>query len=132
MPHSDCGSYDLYDDYATVRGTGLAIPKSTLLRIKPRPGTQPCGTFGLNPKMTNLQRLYDHGDAAMLANVGPLVEPITKEQFDNNDGKRQVPPGLFAHNIQQRVVANVHAQHISAEGVVGAWFGAVPTLFVDT
>ena len=65
----------------------------------------------------------------MLANVGPLVEPITKEQFDNNDGKRQVPPGLFAHNIQQRVVASVHAQHIGAEGVVGVCFWMVPTIF---
>ena len=127
MPHSDCGSYDLYDDYNTTRGTGLAIPKEILLPIEPRPGTQPCDVFGLNPVMRNLQRLYNQGDAAMLANVGPLVEPMTKEQYKNKS--KQAPPGLFAHNIQQRVVASVHAQHIGAKGVLGAWFWMVPTTF---
>ena len=125
VPHSDCGSYDLYDDYATVRGNKLAIPKEELLPIKPRPGTQPCDVFGLNPVMSNLQRLYNQGDAAMLANVGPLVEPITKQEFQEE--KKRVPPSLFAHNTQQRVVASVHAQHVGAEGVLGACVRAVPT-----
>ena len=130
VPHSGCGSYDLYDDYATVRGNKLAIPKEKLLPIKPRPGTQPCDVFGLNPVMSNLQRLYNQGDAAMLANVGPLVEPITKQEFQEE--KKRVPPSLFAHNTQQRVVASVHAQHVGAEGVVGACVRVVRTLFIDT
>ena len=118
VPHSDCGSYDLYDDYNTTRGTGLAIPKEELLPIEPRPGTQPCDVFGLNPVMRNLQRLYNQGDAAMLANVGPLVEPITKQEF--TEKTKQRPPLLFAHNTQQQIVASVHAQYNYAEGVVGA------------
>ena len=118
MPHSDCGNYDLYEDYATARGPGLAIKKSHLLPLKARPGTQPCDVFGLNPVMRNLQRLYDQGDAAMLANVGPLVEPITKQEF--TEKTKQRPPLLFAHNTQQQIVASVHAQYNYAEGVVGA------------
>ena len=117
VPHSDCGDHDLYEDYATVRGPGVAIKKSHLLPIKPRPGTQPCGVFGINPVMPHLQRLYNQGDAAMLANVGPLVEPITKQEY--KEKKKRVPPSLFAHNTQQRVTASVHAQYGQAKGIVG-------------
>ena len=118
VPHSECGDYDLYDDYATVRGPGLAIQKSHLLPINPRSGTQPCGVFGINPVMPHLQRLYNQGDAAMLANVGPMVEPITKQEY--KEKKKRVPPSLFAHNTQQRVTASVHAQYGQAKGIVGA------------
>ena len=117
IPHSKCGKHDLYNDYATVRGPGLAIEKNRLLPIKPRPGTQPCGVFGLNPVMRNLHRLYKKGDAAMLANVGPLVEPITKQEYE--DGTKRVPPSLFAHNTQRQVVSTVHAQYGQAKGIIG-------------
>ena len=120
MPHSQCGNYDLYNDYATVRGPGLALENTDLLPIKPLPGTQPCGVFGLNPVMRNLQRLYNQGDAAMLANVGTLVEPI-KDKQEYKEKTKQVPPSLFAHNTQQLVVANVHAQNAGAKGVVGEY-----------
>ena len=118
MPHSECGDHDLYKDYATVRGPGLAIKKEHLLPIKPRPDTQPCGVFGINPVMPHLQRLYNQGDAAMLANVGAMVEPITKQEY--KEKAKRVPPSLFAHNTQQRVTASVHAQYGQAKGVVGA------------
>lgn len=118
MPHSECGAHDLYKDYAAVRGPGLAIKQAHLLPIKPRPDTQPCGVFGINPVMPHLQRLYNQGDAAMLANVGAMVEPITKQEY--KEKAKRVPPSLFAHNTQQRVTASVHAQYGQAKGVVGA------------
>ena len=116
VPHSRCGKHDLYDDYARERGAGLAIKKKHLLPIKSLPGTQPCGVFGLNPVVPNLQRLYNQGDAAFLANVGTLVEPITKKEF--NENAKRLPRGLFAHNTQQ-LAATVVAQSRTAEGILG-------------
>ena len=95
----------------------IAINKLDLLQIKPRPKSQPCEVFGLNPVMPNLKRIYDEGDAAMIANMGALVEPVTKQEF--KEKAKRLPPSLFAHNIQQRVMASVWAQYSSAGGVVG-------------
>ena len=116
VPHSKCKAHDLYKDYAEVR-RGIAINQADLLQIKARPDTQPCENFGLNPVMPNLKRLYDAGDAAMIANMGAMVEPVTKEEF--KDKTKKLPPSLFAHNIQQKVMASVWAQHSSAGGVLG-------------
>ena len=116
VPHSECSAHDLHKEYTKVRGE-IAINKLDLLEIKPRLKTQPCDVFGLNPVMPNLKRLYDAGDAAMIANMGALVEPVTKQEY--KDKAKRLPPSLFAHNIQQKVMASVWAQYGSAEGVLG-------------
>lgn len=75
VPHSECkGPVDLYDEYASIRGPDIAIPKKDLHTIKVPKGTQPCDVFGIHPKMPFLKQLYDDGDAAMVANMGAMVE----------------------------------------------------------
>ena len=75
MPHSKCqGKVDLYEEYASVRGPKIAIPKDQLHPIKVPKGTQPCEVMGIHPKMPFLKELYDDGDAIMVANMGALVE----------------------------------------------------------
>lgn len=56
-------------------------------------------TFALHPLMPNLQSLFSQGKAAVVANVGPLVQPITKDQY--NAKALPVPRNLFSHNDQQ-------------------------------
>ena len=80
-------------------------------------GTQPCDTFGVYPKLTEVQSLYAGGELAFVANIGALVEPLTKDEY--NSGAKEVPPSLFAHNIIQRSAQNVHAQQADAKGVLG-------------
>ena len=116
VPHSNCGGTDLYEEYRSVR-SNLALEKSDLDTIEVTSGTQPCSTFGVHHRLDELTRLYHAGDAAFIANVGPLVEPVTKQQYM---GKTvQLPPSLFSHNTQQRNTYTVHAQDQSADGILG-------------
>ena len=53
----------------------------------------------------------------MVANVGPLVVPMTLARLQ---AKFQLPPSLFSHNTQTTTAQNVHAQApTSAKGVLG-------------
>ena len=118
VPHSKCKDivdptsesgekkvpFDLYDEYATVRGPVVALPKAKLLPIEvPKESNQPCDTFGVHPSLPFLQTLYNDGDATFLANVGTLVEPITKAEVTARGGPtKKVPNNLFSHNSQQK------------------------------
>ena len=49
--------------------------------------------------MTSLQQIFEAGNAAFVTNVGPLVEPTTRDDFFNKSVA--LPPQLFSHNDQQ-------------------------------
>lgn len=85
-----------YQAYATSR-QNLAIDQSALLPITP--ASLPTPDFGLHPSMTAIRDLFDSGDAAFVTNVGPLVEPTSKDDYFN--GSVILPPQLFSHNDQQ-------------------------------
>jgi cullin-associated NEDD8-dissociated protein 1 len=127
VPHSGCTANgeanDLFAEYKTAR-TNLALDQTKLLQIDSPAGsesagttTQPCTKFGLHPSLEFLQEMYSSGSSAWIANIGALVEPTTPVQFRAKSTK--LPPSLFAHNVQQRVMHNVHAQYTSAHGVLG-------------
>lgn len=84
-----------YQDYKTIRGT-LALDKAALLPINP---TVSAGLdLGLHPGLPGLQSLFEDGSAAFVSNVGTLLEPVTKQQFDDDTGR--FPLGLFSHSDQ--------------------------------
>ncbi len=58
-------------------------------------------SFAFHPSLTSLKGLYDSGNLAVVANVGPLIEPTTKTQYQNRSVP--LPPKLFSHNDQQSV-----------------------------
>ena len=106
---NDCNntvvSLDQFTSYNNVRNaSGLAIPQANLLPISPSNG----GSYGLHPNMTEIKTLFDQGSLAVVANVGPLVEPLTRTTYQNGTGKR--PLQLFSHSDQiglwQSAVAN--------------------------
>jgi uncharacterized protein (DUF1501 family) len=81
-----------YQNYSTVRG-GLALPQNTLLQLAPQPN------FALHPSMPEVQLLFNSGNAAFLANVGTLLSPTTRAQYQ---AKQVAPPNnLFSHPDQQ-------------------------------
>src|SRR5579871_5485954 len=82
-----------YSQYAQNRG-GLAIAQNTLLPIAN--GTD---TYGLHPSLVEIQGLYNQGKAAVLANVGMLVQPITRALYLTNNSA-VVPNALFSHSDQ--------------------------------
>jgi uncharacterized protein (DUF1501 family) len=106
---NDCNntvvSLDQYSSYSSVRNaSGLAIPQANLVPISPTTG----GSYGLHPSMTEMKALFDQGSLAVVANVGPLVEPLTRQTYQNGTGKK--PLQLFSHSDQvgqwQSSVAN--------------------------
>lgn len=87
-----------YSDYAAAR-TGLAIPQGDLAATIINPTNTSGRRFALHPSLANVSTLFEQGNAAIVSNVGTLVEPITKSQYDS--GSRRVPPQLFSHIHQQ-------------------------------
>lgn len=75
---------------------GLAIARDALGVITDRAGK----SWGLNPECAAMKPLFDAGELAFLANVGTLVEPITKAEFRARG--KAFPSYLYSHNDQQR------------------------------
>ena len=107
---------DLWEQWASQRGDN-ALPKSTLLPITADVLVQPCSEFGVHPSMSILQSEYNEGNAAFIANIGALVQPVTKGTLANGAPR---PPSLYSHNTQRLTAQNGHAQaSSSAKGVMG-------------
>lgn len=85
-----------YDVYAQSR-QNLAVAQNTLLPITPL--TPDGADYGLHPSTPELKTLFDAQKMSIVANMGPLVEPVTKDEVLN--GTVSIPPQLFSHNDQQ-------------------------------
>jgi len=84
-----------YANYASVR-SGLAIPQAQLLPLQEQGGVL---RYGLHPALTGSQSLWSSGNLAVVANVGTLVQPLTKAQYLSTT--TQKPATLFSHIDQQ-------------------------------
>ena len=85
-----------YNVYAASR-QNLAIDQNALLAINPM--TSDGAQYGLHPSMGGLRSLFESSRLAVVSNVGPLLEPVTREQIFS--GAVALPPQLFSHNDQQ-------------------------------
>jgi uncharacterized protein (DUF1501 family) len=100
---------DSYAAFTAARSgaVGLAYPLNELLPITPLT-PQSGRTFALNPYLTGVQNLFTSGRAALVANTGTLVAPVTKDQW--NQGTATLPPSLFSHfdqtNAWEAIAAN--------------------------
>jgi uncharacterized protein (DUF1501 family) len=86
-----------YATYAASRAT-LALPQAGLLPLTPLAPASDGADYGLHPRMSALQNLFNTGRAAVVANVGPLLYPITKAQYQNESVP--TPAQLFSHSDQ--------------------------------
>lgn len=100
-----------YGNYSTARSAaGLAIPQASLLPITvPSMSNAP---FGLHPNLTGLKTLYDDQKLAIVPNMGPLVRPMTRQQYQANSVPK--PYQLFSHSDQvtqwQTSISNTRTQ----------------------
>ncbi|MFQ5547080.1 MAG: DUF1501 domain-containing protein [Woeseia sp.] len=85
-----------YNVYAASR-QNMAILQADLLPINPL--TPDGALYGLHPMMPEVQTLFGSSRAAFVTNVGPLIEPTTKAQYQGRSVL--LPPQLFSHNDQQ-------------------------------
>lgn len=76
---------------ASLTATALALPQGQVLTNDL--------TYALSPAMPRLKALYDARAMAPVLNVGPLLAPMTRAQYDSQSVPR--PPKLFSHNDQQ-------------------------------
>ena len=121
-----------YDQYSVIRGGGagrtaggIALAQSALVPTLLTPTVAPVDVLGvsrqfaLNPAMTGLAGLFNSGHAAVQLNVGPLVKPLTRAQYNSSDRVTYPrPPQLFSHNDQQSIW-----QSSSPEGSTVGWGG---------
>ena len=116
-PYDGDASSGEYGDYHQVRGGfddgtnnpgGLALEQSTLVPIA-GPDSR---TFGLHPGMASqaggpssdltddgVAGLYKTGKLAFVSNVGSLVEPTSRDDYNS---RANLPLGLFSHADLQR------------------------------
>lgn len=118
VPRSDAE----YNVYAQAR-QNLAVAQADLLPITPliSDGVD----YGLHPSMAGLQGLFQSGAAGFITNVGPLLEPTSKDQFFNHSV--QLPPQLFSHNDQQDQWQSLKGNTQSSTG----WAGRMADLIRD-
>ncbi|VTU41005.1 hypothetical protein H4CHR_05739 [Variovorax sp. PBS-H4] len=123
-----------YNAYSAIRGGaagqaagGVALAKADLVPTLLSPTTPlPDGRqYALHPAMTALAGLFNtDAKMAVQLNVGPLVVPLTRAQFNNSNKKLYPqPPKLFSHNDQQSTW-----QSSSPEGSTVGWGGNIGDL----
>ena len=110
-------SGSIYDGIAIGRDALAATVLSTPLSG----GRQ----MALNPEMTALKALFESKRASILMNVGPLIVPTTRLQYDNKSVP--LPPKLFSHNDQQAYWQSSY----QAEGGATGWGGRTADLLMS-
>jgi len=89
-------SASAYADYADARQF-IAVQQNQILPINPASYSDG-QAYGFHPSMAESKRLFDSGQLAVMANVGSLVRPITKQEYEDRSVIR--PKQLFSHNDQ--------------------------------
>jgi uncharacterized protein (DUF1501 family) len=84
-----------YSAYQGIRGSALSLAQSSLLPITTSGGE----LYGFHPELAALQSLYQRNRLAVVANVGTLLQPLTKAQYAA--GQQVAPRNLFSHADQQ-------------------------------
>ena len=85
-----------YSVYAQARGS-IALPQASLVQLPSAGGG--AARFGLHANLAPLQQVWQNGDMALVFNTGPLVQPLTRAQYQSN--RTQRPENLFSHDDQQ-------------------------------
>lgn len=123
--HSDA-NVSGYPEYSAARSPqGLAIAQNTLLPVSvPRIGGLSYGlhpafgtvTGGINP---GLHPLWAQGKMAAVTNVGTLIRPLTRLEYQTNPSWR--PRNLFSHIDQ----TNQHQNSRADVMVLSGWGGRI-------
>jgi uncharacterized protein (DUF1501 family) len=112
-----------YQIYQQVR-QGLAYSQDALLPINPN-SPQPYA-MGMPAAMSAAHSLFEQKKLAVVANAGPLLQPVTKLQATQD--RTLLPPQLFSHNDQQN-----HWQSGKPQGpAFSGWAGRMAELITDT
>lgn len=112
-----------YGVYAASRGN-LAVPQNQLLPITPQAGAD-TRQWGVHPAATAVQTLFEAGQLALIGNVGPLLSPMNKAQYQN--GSVPKPAHLFSHSDQTTLWQMPSAR----DDVAWGWAGRMADLVLS-
>ncbi len=111
-----------YAQYAAAR-QNIALARSALDATALTPTNSLGGRqYALAPTLASLLPVFNAGKLAAVLNVGTLVQPTTKAQYQAQSVR--LPPKLFSHNDQQS-----YFQASSPEGATSGWGGRIGDLF---
>jgi uncharacterized protein (DUF1501 family) len=89
----------LMNEYNGLAG-GSSRTQARLLALNPSNAAALGGRqFALPEALGPLQALFSQGQAAIVGNVGPLIEPMNRTSYQQN--RARAPQRLFSHNDQQ-------------------------------
>lgn len=98
-----------YANYASIRGP-LALQQNTLLGLNSLPD------FALHPSTPEIAALINAGHASIVANVGTLIQPLTRTSYLAGAGN---PSNLFSHPDQQQEWQNAAQSSSTPTGWAG-------------
>ena len=120
----DAASYNTYQSMRPSFAHARASLDATVLA----PASAPVDSAGvahqyaLAPGLAPLLPLFDSGKLGVLMNIGTLIQPTTKLQWNNKSVR--LPAKLFSHNDQQSTW-----QSSAPEGAVSGWGGRIGDIF---
>jgi uncharacterized protein (DUF1501 family) len=104
---------------------GIAIGRNALSATALTTALNDGRLMALNPEMSPLKTLFENKRASILMNVGPLVVPTSRIQYDNKSVP--LPPKLFSHNDQQAYWQS----SFQTEGGAKGWGGRAADLLLS-
>jgi uncharacterized protein (DUF1501 family) len=99
--------------YSSIRGS-LALTAAELTAPITSASGAPVAFHG---KLPDVASLFSSKELAVVANVGPLVQPLTRDQYQNQQAG--IPLNLFSHSDQQLAWQTSIAQGHSSTGWAG-------------
>ena len=84
-----------YNSYISIRGS-LALTGSALTAPVTSVSGEP---YAFHSKLAEMANLFGSKELAVVANVGSLVQPLTRAQYQNQQAA--IPSNLFSHSDQQ-------------------------------
>jgi len=99
--------------YSSIRGS-LALTAAELTAPITSASGAPVAFHG---KLPDVASLFSSKELAVVANVGPLVQPLTRNQYQNQQAG--IPLNLFSHSDQQLAWQTSIAQGHSSTGWAG-------------
>ena len=117
---ADTANYNAYNaQRAALAHSQASIAATTLSPTVPLAGGR---QFALAPQLAPILPIFNASKMAVMLNVGTLVQPTTKTQYNNRSVP--LPPKLLSHNDQQS-----YWQASSPEGASSGWGGRIGDLF---
>ncbi len=83
--------------------------------------------FALHPSYTELAALYNSGKLAVVSNVGPLIAPISRQEWYQSTGVPR-PLNLYSHDDQQKAWMSGTADKAAPERGIGGRIAAHPSI----